>query len=157
MSVILNTIILGFLPITELRGAIVYAIAAGLSPFPAFIFATLGNLLVAPLVFLFLDYLHHHFMKFKFYENLFYKHVERSKKKIEKHIGTKWEYVVLCLFVAIPFPLTGAYTGTLLAWLFKLNKKKSLIAISLGVIIAGIIVTLLIIGFSTFLKKAFFI
>ena len=151
MNVILNTIILALLPISELRGAIGYAIASGLNPLTAFVVATIANIFVMPIVFLFLDYLHKRFMKIKSYENLFYKHVERSKKKIERHIGTKWEYFALGFFVAIPLPLTGAYTGALLAWLFKLNRKKSFIAISLGVVAAGIAVTLLATGIKFFL------
>jgi len=146
MYEILKTILLSLLPISELRGGLAYAIAVGMPVASAFIISVISNVLVIPVVFFFLDYLHKHFLKIKFYENLFHRHIERSRKKIEKHIGTKWEYIFLWLFVAIPLPMTGAYTGTLLAWFFRLDRKKSYLALALGVVTAGIIVTLFMIG-----------
>jgi len=82
----------------------------------------------------------------RFYRVLFSKIVNRTRKKIEHRIGTKWEYPALLLLVAIPFPGTGAYAGSLAAWLFKLNRKKSLITIALGVLIAGVLVTFASLG-----------
>ena len=65
-------------------------------------------------------------------------------------MGTKWEFIVLMLFVGIPLPITGAYTGTILAWFFKINRKKAYVALSLGVLIAGIIVSIVsVLGINT--------
>ena len=150
-NAILNTIILSMLPISELRGGIPFAIASNIPIIQAFIIATLSNILVIPIVFLFLDYIHKYLAKFNFYQNFIEKQINSKKNKIEKHIGTKWEFFSLLVFVGIPLPLTGAYSGCLLAWFFKLKRKQSYLAISLGVIMAGIIVTLGSIGlFSIF-------
>ena len=139
-------IILSMLPIAELRGGIPLAIASGATPFAAFISCVIANIIIVPIIFLFLDYVHNHLTKKKFYNNLFERHIHSSRKKLEKRVGTKWEFVTLFLLVAIPFPFTGAYTGTLLSWFFKINRKKSYLSIVLGVITAGVIVTLASIG-----------
>lgn len=146
MSILLQTFLLSLLPISELRGAIPFAITQGVSPMTAYIVAVVGNLLVIPIVYFFLNYIHEHFMKINIYQKTFDKHIEKNRKKLEKHLGTKFEFFALLLFVAIPLPITGAYTGTLLAWFFGLKKKKVYLALGLGVIIAGIIVTLLTLG-----------
>ena len=71
--------------------------------------------------------------------------------KFEKHIGSRFEFIALCLFVAVPLPMTGAYTGTVIAWLFNLERKKSYISLALGVLIAGIIVTAVTLGIKNIL------
>ncbi len=140
------TIILSMLPISELRGAIPFAIASKIPPLQAFIIATLSNIIIIPIIFLFLDYIHKYLIKFNFYKKIIEKQIDSKKSQIEKNIGTKWEFIALALFVGVPLPLTGAYSGCLLAWFFKLKRKQSYLAIILGVILAGIIVTLASIG-----------
>jgi len=142
MSVILNEIILSAFPISELRGGIPYAIISGLHPVLAYIFGVLGNFLAIPICFFFLDNLHKYFLKFNFYKKSFDIYIERNGKKLEKHIGTKWEFLGLLMFTGIPLPMTGAWTATILAWFFGLKRMKSYLAISLGILIAGILVTL---------------
>jgi uncharacterized membrane protein len=131
------------LPISELRGGIPLAFSYGYSPLQAFLICVASNLIIIPILFFFLDYIHTYLIKIKFYQNQFERYIHRSKKKLEKHVGTKWEYVFLFLLVAIPLPFTGAYTGIILSWFFQLKRKKSYLSIVLGVITAGIIVTLL--------------
>jgi len=143
---LLKTFLLSVLPISELRGAIPYAIANNINPWLAFLIAVLGNFLAAPLGFYFLDNLHHHFLKIKNYEKFFNKYIESKRKNFERHVGTSFEFWALILFVLIPLPLTGAWSGVLLAWFFKLKRKKSYLAIFLGIIGAGIIVTLTTLG-----------
>lgn len=144
--VIEKVILLSLLPISELRGAIPIGIAAGMKPFSVFLTAVIANSLVIPIVFFFLDTLHRHFYKIRYYQALFDKYIERTRKKFEKHAGSKWEFAALCIFVAVPLPMTGAYTGTVVAWLFNLDRKKSYLSLALGVLGAGIIVTLVSIG-----------
>ena len=159
MNPLIWTFLLSIIPISELRGAILYAIPAGINPFLAYIVAVTGNLLVIPLVYFFLNDLHHHFLRISLYEKIFNKYVERNRKKLERHVGTKFEFIALVFLVAIPLPITGAYTGTLLAWLFGLKKKKAYLAIGLGVLIAGIIMTIVtVMGVNslTALAKAIF-
>jgi uncharacterized membrane protein len=138
-------IILSLLPISEVRGGIPVGLQSGLSPVLIFFILSFFNILAVPIVFLFLDYLHVHFMKISFYEKLFSKYIERIQRKFEQKIGI-WSYVALFLFVFAPIPTTGAYTGALIAWFFKMNKFYSFIAISLGVFGASLIVTLVSLG-----------
>jgi len=146
MNKTLFAIILSILPLSELRGAIPYAVLSGINPLTAFLITVIPNILIIFVILFFFDYLHKHFYKINYYRLLFDKHVVRSRKKIEKHVGTKWEFFALYLFVAVPLPGTGAFTGTLLAWLFNLKRGSSILAIALGVITAGIIVMLLTLG-----------
>jgi uncharacterized membrane protein len=107
-----------------------------------FCLVLLLNILIIPLVFFFLDFFHCHLIKWDFYLRTFGSFVERRRKTAEKvqkrmhNLG----YLALALFVAVPLVGTGAYTGTLIAWLLGLSKKKSFIAIALGVLGAGLIV-----------------
>ena len=67
--------------------------------------------------------------------------IQKKSHKIAKKEGI-WIWISLFFFVAIPLPMTGAYTGTVLAWFLDLDKKKSIAAIALGVLTAGIIIFL---------------
>ena len=145
------SILLSIAPISELRGGIPYGIGFGYNPLLVFALCTLANILIIFVIFAFLDTLHDYFMKIKIYRKLFYRTIKKGRKKIESKIGTAWEPIALFLLVAIPLPGTGAYTGSIVAWFFKLNRKKSLIAITLGVITAGIILTLVATGVVTLL------
>ena len=138
---IIKLIILSMLPISELRGAILYSKLIGMNPFLSFLLATGANILVVPFIFLFLEFVHDYLTRYKIYRKVIEFQIKRTRRKIEKHIGTRWEFPALYLLVAIPLPFTGAYTGVLAAWLFKLNRKKSLKAIILGIITAGILMS----------------
>lgn len=151
MDNLIYGIILSALPIAELRGGIPLAMSSDAPIGLIFSLCVLANILIIPLIFLFLDLLHERFMEKRFYRVLFSKIVNRTRKKIEHRIGTKWEYIALLLLVAIPLPGTGAYTGSLAAWLFKLNRKKSILIIALGVLMAGILVTLASLGIYSFI------
>ncbi|MBI2671384.1 small multi-drug export protein [Candidatus Woesearchaeota archaeon] len=138
-------IILSMLPISEVRGGIPVGLQSSLSPVLIFFILSFFNILIVPLVFLFLDYLHVHFMRINFYNKLFNKYINRIQRKFEQKLGF-WSYVALFFFVFIPAPTTGAYTGALIAWFFKMNKFYSFIAIALGVLGASLIVTLVSLG-----------
>ena len=147
MHSLLTATILSILPVSELRGGIPLAIALGISPLKAFLFCTIANIIIIPIIFLFLDFLHKYFYRFKPYKIVFNKLLGNIRRKFQRHAGTKWEYPILFLLVAIPLPGTGAYTGSLIAWLFGLKRRKSILTIALAVIVAGILVTLLSFGF----------
>ncbi|MEM4648236.1 MAG: small multi-drug export protein [Candidatus Pacearchaeota archaeon] len=154
MEKIVIAILLSLLPISELRGGLIYAIASGINPIFAFFICVIANMLVAPALFLFLSTLHNFLYKIKIYRKFFDAYIKTLNKKVEiyerKHrlLG----YFALTLFTAIPLPFTGAWTSSFIAWILGLNKKKSIIAINLGVIIAGIIVLLFILGIFNFLN-----
>ncbi len=150
---ILIGLLLTVLPITELRAGlpviIQYVTMNNLSIWPYFLLVLLLNILVIFFIFFFLDFLHLLFMKSKLYSRFigyYLKKIEKKSEKIHRKVGL-WEYVALMLFVAVPLPGTGAWTGSFIAWFLKLNRLKSIIAISLGVIIAGIIILFVSLGF----------
>jgi uncharacterized membrane protein len=141
-NIILKTILLSILPVTELRGGIPYAIANDINPFLAYIICVGVNILALPIVFLFLEFLHPLLLKIDIYQTLFNKFVVKTRKKIGIKIQ-KYGFWGLMIFVMIPLPVTGAYTGSFAAWLFNISKKKAFISVSLGLIISGIIVTII--------------
>ena len=156
MNYILQTILLSLLPISELRGGIPYAFSQGMNIFVAYALCVFSNILVIPLLYLFLETLHKPLYRIGLYKKLFDFWVTRTQKKAEDKIG-KYGYWGVMLFVAIPLPITGAYTGTLAAWLLKLDKKKAFWYLALGVVIAGIIVSVVTVTgvglFQIFIKK----
>ena len=140
----LITIALGILPISELRGAIPYAYFNGAPLYLASLIGFLANLLVAPLVYLFLGSLHNVFYRiWGWYRSFFDRFIQQARKRVERHFN-KWGYIGLALFVGVPLPVTGAWTAALGSWVLGLKKEETILAISLGVLISAIIVTLVI-------------
>ena len=139
---IIWSIIWSIIPISELRGGIPYAIANDVNPFLTYFICVGANILAFPIVFFFLEFLHPLFLKVDIYQKLFGKFVLKTRKKLDTKIK-KYGFWGLMLFVMIPLPVTGAYTGSLAAWLFNIPKKKAFISVALGVIISGIIVTII--------------
>ncbi len=150
-------VVLSLLPISELRGAIPWALARGM-PWPgAYALCVGANALVAPLAWLFLNSLHRLFLKMAWYSTVFARFVAKTQKKIGPQVE-RWGWLGIAVFIAIPLPITGAWTGSLGAWLLGLGKRKTFLAASLGVIVAGIIVSLVAMlglsAFSVFLGRA---
>ncbi|PIN88762.1 ligand-binding protein SH3 [Candidatus Pacearchaeota archaeon CG10_big_fil_rev_8_21_14_0_10_35_13] len=152
MNQLLIAIILTVLPITELRIgmplAINYAINNSIPIIAIAILIILINILTIFAIYFFLEYIHKKLEKIKIYRRGFELWMSRIRKKVDK-IEKKegWAaFLALYLFVAVPLPGTGAWTGTIIAWFLGLKKKYSLIAISLGVITAGIIIALATMG-----------
>ncbi|MDR2177460.1 MAG: small multi-drug export protein [Treponema sp.] len=134
------TAFLAFLPISELRGAIPFAIANGIPWYIALPYTVILNALVAPVCWVFLSTLHKLFLPIKWYAGFFNRFVERARNRLQSGVE-KWGWFGIAVFVAIPLPVTGAWTGTLGAWVLGLRKGRTLLAVILGVICAGIIVT----------------
>ena len=131
-------VILAALPVSELRGAIPLAISMGFSPQKAYILGVVGNLLpVIPLLFL-LQPISEKLRHIPIFERFFNWLFERTRKKAT--LIEKFEALGLILFVAVPLPITGAWTGCVAATLFKIRFRYALIAIIAGVVIAGGIV-----------------
>ncbi len=155
---LLMTIFLSMAPISELRGAIPYGYFNGMSMWLVAPLAILCNAMVAPLCYLFLSSLHKLFYgHWNWYHRLFDKTVERAQTKIHAQME-KYGYWGIMLFVAVPLPVTGAWTGTLGAWILGLDKKKTMLAVCGGVIISGIIVTTIVllgVGVNSLFVKTF--
>ena len=143
MNELFYAIILSLLPIAELRGGLPYAYLSGHPIWLAYLICVTANFFVGPIVFLFLETVHKWLIKWPFYEKIFDKFIQRVRRKTGRLIE-KYGFWGVTLFVAIPLPVTGAYTGTVAAWLFGLDKRKSLLAILVGVCIAGLVVSLVV-------------
>ena len=138
----LVVLIISALPIFELRGAI--PVAINLFHFPwyyAFLLAIIGNLIPVPIILLCLNAIVRYLSKVSFFDRFFRWLLERTRKR--GSIVERYERIGLALFVAIPLPFTGAWTGSLVAVLFGFSFKHAMLAIFVGVLVAGIIVTCL--------------
>ncbi len=134
----------GGAPIAELRGAIPLGVTLGFTPFESFLLSILGNLLIVPPVLLLIEPLFTHFKKLDSLRDWVTRIEERTAGKM-KHYR---EYRLLGLFilVAIPLPGTGAYTGCLAARILKIGFFNAWLAISGGVLAAGVVVYALTAG-----------
>jgi uncharacterized membrane protein len=129
------------LPIIELRGALPLAINLFQISWPkAFIIAYIGNIIPAPIILWLLGPVVNLLSRVRILKSFFDWLFERTRKR-SSGIIEKYEEIGLMAFVAIPLPGTGAWTGALIAFLFGLDFKKSLLIIAIGVFIAGVIVT----------------
>ena len=97
--------------------------------------AILGNIIPIPFVLIFFKYVEKYLRKFVFWANIMNKIFERTRMRANKKIEN-YETLGLLLFVAIPLPFTGAWTGSLIAYLFDLNSYRSIFIIFLGIIIS---------------------
>lgn len=139
MKEIIFAALLSLTPFGELRAGIPYAFASGVHPGIAYIVCVLANAIIVPIAFFFLEYIHRHLMHKDHYRSLFDRFMERTRHKTEEKVK-KYGYLGLTLFVAVPLPITGAWTGALGAWFFGMNKWKAFFSILLGIAISGAIV-----------------
>lgn len=138
-------LVLSGLPVTELRATIPLAFTWGLEPWRSFVLAVCGNLVpVLPILLLLKpleEVLARHFPRI---EQVLQWLLRRTRGKGEQ--VKKYGVIGLCLFVAVPLPGTGAWTGAALAWLFGFSVWTAFISIAIGVVLAGTIVTLVTLG-----------
>lgn len=132
---------ISMVPLIELRGAIPYAVVFGLPFVPSYIIAVIGNMLPVPFIFLFARKILVWGKDKKVIGRFFTFCLEKGEKggrKLQAKAG-RGLFVALLLFVGIPLPGTGAWTGTLAASILDMDFKSSITAVMLGVILAGII------------------
>lgn len=134
------TLLISMVPVIELRGAIPFGVAAGLSVPMAFVLSVIGNLLPIPILVVFtrkvFEWLRTKSQKL---DNLVCKLEAKADKN--KEVVMRYEFWGLMILVAIPLPGTGAWTGALVAAMMDMRLKRAMPAIIMGVIVAGIIVT----------------
>jgi uncharacterized membrane protein len=108
--------------------------------------AVIGNIVPIPLILLFFRYVEKFLRNYTLWKNLMNWLFNKTRKRADKKIR-RYEYLGLLLFVAIPLPFTGAWTGALIAYLFDLKFSKSLITIFIGILIAATIMIIMTIFF----------
>ena len=158
MNSLILLVLLTLVPLIELRGALPLAlISAESQNIPSllifFIIVSL-NILLIFFVFFFLDNLHKSLLSYKLYKKFYGFYLKKAQKRIEKFERAHNEIGIyaLFLFVAIPLPLTGAYSGAFISWIMNLDRKKSIAAISAGVFTAGVLIYLGVQGVISFLS-----
>ena len=138
----LKVFLIAMIPIFELRGAIpIGVLGYDLPLWKVFPIAVAGNMVPIFFILLFFDFITRLCFKVPFLKKILEAVFHRTRKKSK--VIEKYEEVGLMLFVAIPLPVTGAWTGSLAAYLFGLSFWKSILFIFLGVLIAGIVVSFL--------------
>jgi len=133
---------LSMIPILELRFAVPFAVGMGLPYIPALITCVIGNMIPVPFVYMFGRTILKWGVKQKYIGSFCAKVLdkgERAGRKIVAATGRGGTFVALMLFVGIPLPGTGAWTGTLAASLLDLGPKSTALSVSLGVLMAGVI------------------
>ena len=137
--------LVSMVPVIELRGGIPFGMAQGLEPVAAFFASIIGNMIPVPFIVVYIRRIFHWMRR----------HLPRLTRLVDKleekaHLKgatvTKYKSLGLCICVAIPLPGTGAWTGALVAAFLDMPLRKALPSIFLGVIIAGIVVTLVSTG-----------
>ena len=144
----LIVLLISMVPIIELRGAIPYAVGFNLPLVPSYIIALIGNMIPVPFIFLFARKILVWGKDLKYVGKFFDWCLKKGEKGGEK-LQAKAKngiYVALLLFVGIPLPGTGAWTGTLAASILDLDFKKSIKAIMCGLCLAAIIMGILSLG-----------
>ena len=140
------TVLVSMIPVVELRGGIPLGMMLGLPWWQSFLYAVIGNILPVPFILLFIN----KFIawmsqsKVKFFNKVgswLLRKAEKNREKIEQY-----SFFGVCLFVAIPLPVTGAWTGSLVASTIGMKFWKALLSCFLGVLIAATVVTLISYG-----------
>jgi uncharacterized membrane protein len=143
----LITFVVSMLPVVELRGAIPIGVAMGLSPVTAAVISIAGNILPVPFIIIFIRRIFAWMQKKS-------PRLARLAEKLESKALSKGgalykgEIIGLAIFVAIPLPGTGAWTGALIAAILGMRLKTALPAIAAGVLVAGLIIFGLTYGFT---------
>lgn len=148
---------ISMVPLIELRGAIPYAVGFELPLLPSYMICILGNMLPVPVIFLFARKVLEWGADKPVIGKFFTFCLEKGHKggvKLQEKAG-RGLFLALLLFVGIPIPGTGAWTGTLAASLLDMNFKSSVIAVLLGVVLAGVIMGLVSTGLFSAIGLAF--
>lgn len=136
--------IISLMPILELRGGLIAASLLNLDPIRSYIICIIGNIIPVPFILWLINYILEYMRKSKRFKKIakwLDKKVEKNKDKIEKY-----GYLGLVLFVGIPLPGTGAWTGCLIAAVLEMDRKKAFLAALIGIFIASVIMMIFSFG-----------
>ena len=145
---LLSTVLISMVPVLELRGGIPWGVAHGLPHFTAFMAAVVGNMIPLPFIVVYIRRI------FKWMR----RHLPQLDRVVDKleakaHLKgrkvTKYRYLGLMIFVAIPLPGTGAWTGALIAAFLDMRLRRAIPSIFAGVLIAGFLITGITFGFTS--------
>ena len=135
----LTVFLISLMPVLEIRGGMIAARLLEMDFLKAFAICYVGNMLPIPFIILFIRKIFEFLRRFKFFERIIVKLEKKTEKNKDKVM--RYEAWGLLLFVAIPLPGTGGWTGALMAALLDIRIKRSLPIIAIGVLIAGFIMS----------------
>jgi uncharacterized membrane protein len=151
----LTTFVVSMLPIAELRGALPMALVYfGLPFWPAYVLTIIGNILPAVFFVFFMEKIAAYLSRRSYRFNRFFAWLFEKTRRRHNHHFEIWGPLALMVFVAIPLPLTGAWSGAVAAFVFGIPPKRSLPSIIAGVAIAGLIVGALTLGIANLPQTA---
>lgn len=143
---VVATVLMSMLPVLELRASIPIAMASfDLSIVMILLLAVIGSFIPAIFIIYWLGPITNFLRKNRLLDKFFSWLFERTRAKFDKKYAL-WGNLALMIFVAVPLPGTGVWTGSLAAWLFNFNKREALFYVGLGTLIAGILVMLVSMG-----------
>ena len=143
MQDIIELVFITLLPFLELRASIPYGILVKqMSVATVFLVCVVTNILLAPVLYIFLDKFVNFFFYFKWFEKSYQRYVKKSQKKIKKYVD-KYGTLGVAIFIGIPLPGSGVYTGAIGSYVLGLKFKKFIVAAVLGVLIAAVAVTII--------------
>lgn len=151
---ILNMILITLVPTLELRASIPYGLLFAYGPSSwllVFLVCVITNIILGILLYFFLDFFINILKKINWFNRFWIRKVEKTHKKIKKYVE-KYGALGLTIFIGIPIPGSGVYTGVIASKLIDLDFKRFLIACILGVLIAGTAVTLVILNGASILN-----
>ena len=134
--------LVSMVPLIELRGGVPYAVLMGLDYWTALVICVIGNMLPVPIIYFFARKVLEWGRDKKYIGKFFTYCIEKGERggqKLRNRAGRQGLFIALLLFVGIPVPGTGAWTGTLAASFLNMGIKSTSLAVSLGVVLAGII------------------
>ncbi len=142
--------LLSAVPLTELRASIpvAFTVMADSWVWPwwkVYLLAVAGNMLPVPFILVLLGPVSRWLSRWKLFDSFFTWLFNRTRKRVGPHIK-KYEAFGLAVFVAIPLPVTGAWTGCVAAFVFDIPRKQSMVSIFMGVLVAGAVITLIMKG-----------
>jgi len=144
MDTLLKLIFVSLLPWIELRGGIPLGVSMGLNPVHVFLVCTVTDIVLIPVLLVFLRYIMPIILKIEFINRFYQWNVVSTLKRYERY--KKWEELGLALFVAIPLPFTGVYSGTFVSYLLNFKKREAFVSVASGAVMAGVVVTALSVG-----------
>ena len=139
------TVLVSMIPVVELRGGIPFGVAAGLPVWAAFIAAVIGNLIPVPFIIVYIRRIFQWMRRRMPRLNSMVDKLER-KAHLKGQRVSKYKYLGLMLFVAVPLPGTGAWTGSLAAAFLDMPLRKAIPSVIVGVLIAGMAISILTYG-----------
>lgn len=156
MNNILLLILITLIPALELRASIPYGILiTNIHWTTVFLICVITNIILGPVVYVIIDRFIHLFLKIKTFNKYYHKHIEKAQKKIHPYVE-KYGILGLAIFIGIPLPGSGSYTGALVAYILDLKLRRFIIANIIGVLIAAAIITTLVLTgagiFNIFIK-----